>query len=214
LDPSFLPSALSAWQSAPAAGDAAGTLVAQIKAARQASKVWLRKHRSPPHIYHNCYFIIRLFDYLEEFRTLIPGERCLRDLCSERLQLFLCQRAAYWKQRGKYRALKEGDANTKFFHARATGRRRKNQIAVITVDDIQLINHQDKSEAMTAYYSNILGLSDATMWNFELSALYHSEDFQLLDDLVSPFTENEALLAIKSMNVNSAPGLDGFGPAW
>jgi hypothetical protein len=98
LDPSFLPVALSAWHSAPRVGDAAGSLVAQIKATRQASKVWLRKHRSPPYIYHNCYFIIRLFDYLEEFRSLSSGERCLRDHCSDRLQLYLCQRAAYWKQ--------------------------------------------------------------------------------------------------------------------
>ena len=198
----------------PSGDNEAAVLVAQIKAARQASKVWLRKHRSPPHLYHNCYFIIRLLDYLEEFRPLIPGERCLRDLCSQRLELYLCQRAAYWKQRAKFRALKEGDANTKFFHARASGRRRKNQIATITVDGVQLITHQDKSDAMTAYYTSILGITNATSWNFDLSTLYNSEDLQILDDLILPFTEAEALLAVKSMNVNSAPGPDGFGPAW
>ncbi|XP_066317643.1 uncharacterized protein [Miscanthus floridulus] len=213
LDPSYLPAALLAWHSVPSGDNEAAVLVAQIKVARQASKVWLRKHRSPPHLYHNCYFIIRLLDYLEEFRPLIPGERCLRDLCSQRLELYLCQRAAYWKQRAKFRALKEGDANTKFFHARASGRRRKNQIATITVDGVQLITHQDKSDAMTAYYTSILGITNATSWNFDLSTLYNSEDLQILDDLILPFTEAEALLAVKSMNVNSAPGPDGFGPA-
>ena len=101
LDPSFLHAVLPSWQSVSRTGDAARVMVAQVKAARLASKVWLRKHRSPPFIYHNCYFLICLFDYLEEFRSLSPGERCLRDQCSNRLQLFLSQKAAYWKQRGK-----------------------------------------------------------------------------------------------------------------
>jgi len=34
----------------------------------------------------------------------------------------------------------------------------------------------------------------------------------LLDDLTAPFTEAEAILAIKSMNINSTPDSDGFGP--
>lgn len=47
--------------------------------------------------------------------SLAPGERCLRDQCSQHLHLYLCQWAAYWTQRGKMGCLKEGDANTKFF---------------------------------------------------------------------------------------------------
>jgi len=51
----------------------------------------------------------------EEWRTLSAGEWCLHQLCRDRLALFINQRVAYWKQLGKFRALKEGDANTKFF---------------------------------------------------------------------------------------------------
>ncbi|GJM98521.1 hypothetical protein PR202_ga15544 [Eleusine coracana subsp. coracana] len=39
-------------------------------------------------------------------------ERYVRNLCQERLQLALRELAAYWKQRGKVRQLREGDANT------------------------------------------------------------------------------------------------------
>jgi len=95
LDPYFLPSVLPAWSSVQNDGDAAVVMVARVKAVQHASKVWLRKHHSPPHIYHNCYFIIRLFDLLEEFRPLSAGERCLRFLCQQRLTLFIRQRAAY-----------------------------------------------------------------------------------------------------------------------
>ncbi|GAA0179654.1 hypothetical protein LIER_29998 [Lithospermum erythrorhizon] len=34
----------------------------------------------------------------------------------------------YWKDRAKLKALKEGDRNTKYFHARAMIRRRKSRI--------------------------------------------------------------------------------------
>jgi hypothetical protein len=33
--------------------------------------------------------------------SLAPEERCLRDWCSQRLHLYLCQWAAYWKLRGR-----------------------------------------------------------------------------------------------------------------
>lgn len=47
--------------------------------------------------------------------------------------------------------LQEGDANTKFFHARASCRRRKNHISVITVDDTELSSHDAKTQALTDY---------------------------------------------------------------
>jgi hypothetical protein len=83
-----------------------------------------------------------------------------------------------------------------------------------TVNDVQPINHQEKSQSMTEYYKNILGVQDTTAWNFDVTALYSSAPTPDLSALVSPFSEAEALQAVKSMNANSAPGPDGFGPAW
>lgn len=42
--------------------------------------------------------------------------------------------ATWWKQRAKDRWLKEGDANSAFFHAIASGRRRSNMI--VQVEDL------------------------------------------------------------------------------
>jgi exonuclease III len=78
LDPSFLPTVLPAWSAAQHSGGAAGEIAARIKAVRHASKVWLRKHRSPPHIYHNCHFIIHMFDLFEEiYQTFLAIEKLL-----------------------------------------------------------------------------------------------------------------------------------------
>lgn len=142
------------------------------------------------------------------------GERCLCLVCTKRLQQFINQRAAFCKQRAKFKALRESDANTKYFHARASGRRRKNHIATISICDIQSVTHQDKADALTAYYTEILGSVHLPTWNFQLHDLYQDEPPGQLEDIIAPFTEAEAILAIKSMNINSVPSPNSFGPTW
>jgi hypothetical protein len=63
-----------------------------------------------------------MLDVFEETRALSVGERRFRTLCRKEVGLIIVQQATYWKQRGKFRALKEGDANTKYFHATASCR--------------------------------------------------------------------------------------------
>lgn len=75
----------------------------------------------------------------EETRLLSASERHLRDLCKDKVALIVVQLAAYWKQRGKFRALSEGDANTRFFHAKASGRAQRNAIRVLEIDGQSLV---------------------------------------------------------------------------
>jgi exonuclease III len=70
----FLPVALHAWHSVPVAGDAAGVVVASLKAVRREAKVWSRSKKTPPFLYFNCNFLILLYDYFEEHRDLSSGE--------------------------------------------------------------------------------------------------------------------------------------------
>jgi len=51
-------------------------------------------------------------------------------------------------------------------------------------------------------------------WSFDINALYLSDPQWDASPLVAHFTEAEVLSAVRSMNVNNAPGLDGLGPAW
>ena len=120
LNHSFLPLVLPAWCDAPPHADAAGKLAGCLKMTRAAAKIWVRRMRTPPTLIPNCKFIIMLLDYLEECHNLSAQETSVRSLCQDRLAQALKERAAYWKQRGKQKALREGDSNTSFFHAHAT----------------------------------------------------------------------------------------------
>ena len=82
--------------------------------------------------------------------------------------MLIAQWATYWKQRGKFRALREGDANMKFFHAKGSYRARRNAIRALEMDGAQLISHDDKMVALTAYYTNILGGEVAMTWSYDL----------------------------------------------
>jgi hypothetical protein len=124
--------------------NATGGLVGRIKALYHGAKPWSRKHHACPDDYNNASFIVLLLDIHEESRVLSTGEWHLRELCHDRLALLIAQRTAYWKQRGKFWALREGEANMKFFHAMASCRARQNAIHALEVDGVQLVSHHDK----------------------------------------------------------------------
>jgi hypothetical protein len=214
LHDDFLPCVLPAWHTAPANGGAVGSLAAGLKAVRREAKVWARRKRSPPCLHHNCKFLICLFDVFEEDRLLSQGELHLRELCHERLNLALRERATYWKQRGKVRAIKEGDSNTRFFFASACRRLRRNQIRAVEVDGQLVTSHDSKTTALTSHYTRAMGDPGDADWLFDISALYGACMGADAEPLVAPFTTQEAFAAVRAMNAASAPGPDGFGPSF
>jgi hypothetical protein len=154
-----------------------------------------------------------LFDYLEETRALSEQEVEVRRLCHDWLSLAVKERAAYWKQRGKQKAVREGDSNTQFFHAHATQRMRCNMLKVVEVEGVPVTAHEGKISALTAHYRKILGEPGTSSFDFDLHELYAGRR-QASDKLTEEFSATEALCAVRSMNRNSAPGPDGFGPSF
>ncbi|CAO2185858.1 unnamed protein product [Urochloa humidicola] len=209
----FLPSVLPAWHTG-TQGDAAARLVRSLKAVRCASKVWARGRRAPPALHQNCKFVIYLFDVLEESRLLSVGERALRAECQERLASALRDQATYWKQRGKRRAIREGDANTSFFQAHACQRLRRNHIRAIEVDGVLVTGHDAKTRALTAHLQRLVGTAIAPTIAFDIDALYANLPKVQHGPLTAPFSESEAQAAVRAMKRASSPGPDGFGPGF
>ncbi|XP_040257991.1 uncharacterized protein [Aegilops tauschii subsp. strangulata] len=129
-------------------------------------------------------------DYLEEHRRLSPAEAALRSDARLSLAGSVARQAAYWRQRGKCRAVAEGDENTGYFHARASKRRRGNAIRVLAVNGVELVAHNAKEAALRPFFSNLMGRAPHTSWGAEIRA------------------------AVFALDRSSAPGPDGLGPAF
>ncbi|CAN6227661.1 unnamed protein product [Urochloa humidicola] len=191
----FLLAVLPAWHEVAPQG-AAARLMGSLKAVRCALKGWARRKRAPPSLHLNCKFVIYLLDVLEEGRLLSTGEAFLRQACQERLALSLRERAAYWKQRGKQRAIREGDSNTAFFHAHASARLRRNAIGTLEIDGVQVATHDAKVTVFTQHLRALLGEQPPAALSLDVGALY------------------AGAAAVRGMNRNSSPGPDGFGPGF
>lgn len=83
----------------------------------------------------------------------------------------------YWKKRCTIRWVKFGDENTKFFHATAAERYRKNVISQLTLADGRIVtDHQSKSSALWHSFKNRLGVSTCPVKHFNLAELISSVD--------------------------------------
>lgn len=132
----------------------------------------------------------------------------------EKLNELLYHEEVYWKQRAKNLWLTEGDANTKFFHASASARKKANHLLFLETDSGEEIsNHADMCQVVKDYYTAVFTSG-------------HNADILQLDDserriteeqnhmLVAEMTFEEFSVAIKQMHPYKASGPDGLNPAF
>ena len=75
-----------------------------------------------------AHLIILRLDEAQDFRLLSPGERDLRARLKRRVISLAVVERSRKKQCSRVTNIREGDANTKYFHLRVNARRRKNHI--------------------------------------------------------------------------------------
>lgn len=114
-----------------------------------------------------------------------------------------------WFQRSKEQDLLEGDNNTAYFIARASGRKRRTKILSFNQEEGVITGDQQLLSYATKFYISLFGPSDSL--NITLSepmdCVLDSSDQQMLD---AEFTLQEIKHAVFSMRRNRAPGPDGF----
>ena len=113
-----------------------------------------------------------------------------------------------WRQRSQQLLLSAGDANTRFFHMTASGRRRQSCIRRILVGDRALIDQPSIGQALADYFREFYRRGSPNRWRW----LANGAATLLLDqqqELISPVTE-EVLVAIRGLNSEGAPGPDSI----
>jgi hypothetical protein len=102
--------------------------------------------------------VISFLDAIEEWRDLSVQEWNFRDILNLKLSGLLHQQQVYWRQRGAIKWVKLGDENSKLFHANATIRHRRNQIASLTDSSgVIVYDHPSKSNLIWNDFKERLG---------------------------------------------------------
>lgn len=156
--------------------------------------------------------VILGLDMAMDLRPLSPEEWDLRMRLKRRVIGYAILERARKRQASRIRNLKEGDANTKFFHIKVNARRRKNFIRRLRVGALWACTHKEKEKVVHDHFSTMLQKkprphSDLN-WN---NINFNQCDMSSLDE---PFSEHEALDAIGDMPKDKAPGPDGFTGAF
>ncbi|CAN6573468.1 unnamed protein product [Malus baccata var. baccata] len=118
---------------------------------------------------------------------------------------------AYWKAKSRVQWLREGDKNTKFFHAQTLKRRRYNQIKGL--EDSNGIWHTGDKDICDIANSYFMGLFQSCSPNqirdveVCMETRVSPEDNR---DLVAPITDEEINVAVFQIPSDRAPGPDGF----
>ena len=116
-----------------------------------------------------------------------------------------------WRQRARVQWLAEGDQNTRFFHLKASNRRKKNKITRLTRPNGTVCEDQSELETMTREFYEDLYKAEGTIGIEEvLSHVPRKVTNEMNTELESPYTSEEVKVALFQMFPTKAPGPDGF----
>ncbi|KAK2385146.1 hypothetical protein QL285_072415 [Trifolium repens] len=116
-------------------------------------------------------------------------------------------------QRSRSKWLKEGDANTKFFHNSVKMRSRLNAISAIKVNGEWMDSPSRVKEAVSSFFDNHFSSPMVVRPRLDGVALPRLSEAEN-DDLISPFSMEEIEEVVRCSDGNKSPGPDGFNFAF
>ncbi|KAM0871590.1 hypothetical protein ACQ4PT_039274 [Festuca glaucescens] len=147
--------------------------------------------------------IILRLNQAEEARPLSDEERAmLHQLKCSYLGLLSIQKIKL-RQRSRLTWIRLGDANTKLFHARANGRRRKVHIQSLASATGTAITSKDKEEVLLQHFKGHLGTKAPRLYSLDWEGLdYTPHDLFQLDACFSDQKIRDAFFSLPSKLVN------------
>lgn len=147
-------------------------VTAKFKNLRKCLKDWKRSLPNLAASIEKIKLVLHFLETLELLRDLSILEWNFRILVSEKLIALLKQQRTYWRQRGKARWVKEGDAATRYFHTHATIRHRNNKITSLN-DELGNVyyGHEQKAAILWTTFKGRMGISEYSQMIFDLEQL-------------------------------------------
>uniref|UniRef100_A0A2N9F767 RNase H type-1 domain-containing protein n=1 Tax=Fagus sylvatica TaxID=28930 RepID=A0A2N9F767_FAGSY len=118
-----------------------------------------------------------------------------------------------WRQRSRTEWLKAGDSNTRFFHCRATQRKRRNHIHRLKNNEGVWTENQDQvPHLFLEYYTNLFTTETPSQIEKVVENIRPVVTPEMNKQLTRDFTSQEVENAMKHMAPLKAPGPDGLPP--
>ena len=113
----------------------------------------------------------------------------------------------FWRQRSRQDWLKNGDKNTKFFHAKAKQREGRNNIeSVVDGAGNKYVNEDQIAEVFVEHFENLFCSSNQV----DVTPITGTVSEEMRQMLGAPFTGEEVYEALLQMHPTKAPGPDGM----
>lgn len=161
---------------------------------------------------HAALLIILHLDLAQENRLLSSDEIDLRKRLKRKVLALSVVERSRKRQCARVSNIKEGDANTKYFHMRVNARRRKNHIFRLHHNNGWVTEHEAKEQIIHNHLLETMGPVQPRSLDFNWEGLHFTTPD--LDCLGEPFSEEEIKEAINQMPSDKAPGPDGFTGAF
>lgn len=152
--------------------------------------------------------VIARIDRAMDTRELSMGEHGLRKVLKQKLLGLASLQRTIARLRSRMLKLKEGEANTAYFHRQACHRQRRNAILSLQSEGRVLTGQEEIAAVVDSYYSRLFGSAPERAFALNMETLgLPARD---LAHLETPFSCEEVEKIVKGMPLDKAPGPDGF----
>ncbi|XP_022841874.1 uncharacterized protein LOC111365549 [Olea europaea var. sylvestris] len=131
---------------------------------------------------------------------------------AEKVQTWMDREELMWKQQPRAAWLEQGDQNTRYFHAKASQRRKTNSITKLLDDQGCWQDGGACNRLITNYFSDLFSSTGSRNHAAVLDNLECKLTYDMNIDLIQTFTEIEVSQALKEMHPTKAPGPDSMPP--
>ncbi|KAL2924549.1 hypothetical protein RDABS01_023077 [Bienertia sinuspersici] len=134
-------------------------------------------------------------------------------ICTLNLKKWLSIEESALRQKARIQWLKLGDSNERFFYSAVKARQDFNSVRALYSEQGQkLVDMQDIRGEFVKFYSNLLGSRSTELESIDLPTVRNGPQVsvQQCKWLIRPISKQEIERAVWDIQVDKAPGIDGF----